>query len=203
MFVVATHYGDHDLSWIPELAGDDYFIYDRSGNCGLPNSVPRENIGDADYDRLSYIIDNYYDLPDVFLLCKSNIFKYISKEEFDLVKDNKVFTPILTQNHKTYGDHHGPVCYYEGGIYHERNNSWYLAEVPAMHFNNYHEFAKAFRLKDPLYLPFAPGGNYILTRETVHKYGLDFYEDLRSVLPYAEKPGEAQMIERSYYGIWS
>lgn len=199
MIVIATHYGDHDISWIPELAGDDeYFIYDRSGNVELPHKVPRENRGDADYDRLSYICDNYYNLPDVFMLCKSNIFKFISPEEFDLVKNNQVFTPLLTQNHKVYE----PVCRYNGDIYEEINNSWYLNEVPAMHFKNYYEFAKQFHLPSPEYLQFAPGGNYILTRDTVHKHGLAFYEGLRDILPYCQNPGEAHMIERSYYNIW-
>jgi len=130
MNVIATHYGDHDISWIPELAGNNYFIYDRSGNVELPNKVSRENRGDADYDRLSYIADNYYDLPDVFLLCKSNIFKFITPEEFDMVKNNQDFTPILTKNHKTYE----PICRYNGDIYEEINNSWYMAELESKYF---------------------------------------------------------------------
>lgn len=201
MVIIASHYGDHDISWIPELAGDDeYFIYDRSGNVELPYKVPRANIGDADYDRLSYICDNYYNLPDVFLLCKSNIFKFISPEELDEVKNNREFTPLFTKNHKVYE----PVCRYdENGMYEEINNSWYLGEIPAKHFKSYQEFAKSFHLPNPEYLKFAPGGNYILTRSTVHKYGLDFYERLRDLLPYSARPGEAHMIERSYWNIWS
>ena len=199
MHIIATHYGDHDISWIPELAGEDYFIYDRSGNVELPNKVSRENRGDADYDRLSYLADNYDNLPEVFLLCKSNLFKYITPEEFELVKNNTIFTPLLTKNHKVYE----PICRYEGDMYAEINNSWYLGSVPAKYFSNYHEFARAFHLPDPTYLKFAPGGNYILTREVVHKYSRDFYDELRNILPYCQRPGEAHMIERSYYNIWS
>lgn len=198
MNVIATHYGEHDLSWIQELAGDNYFIYDRSGNVDLPNKVSRENRGDADYDKLSYIVDNYYDLPDVFLLTKSNIFKFITPEEFEAVKHNTEFTPILTKNHKVYD----PICHYDGDIYCELNNSWYLGEVPAKHFKSYGDFARAFGLPNPEYLQFAPGGTYILTRETVHKYGRDFYKALADLLPYCQNPGEAHMIERSYYNIW-
>lgn len=202
MTIISTHYGDHDTSWIAEET-DDYFIYDRSGNVELPHKVSRENRGDADYDRLSYICDNYYDLPEVFTLIKSNLFKYISKEEWDAVKNNQVFTPLLTQNHKTYSNQHGMVCYYQDGMYYEINNSWYLHDVPARDFNSYSEFAKYFHLPSPDYLPMAPGGNYILTRETVHKHGLAFYEALRDLLPYCERPGEAMLIERAYMSIWS
>lgn len=199
MKYVLTHY-QGDWEWILDYT-DDYLIYNRSEE-EIPGSIPRDNMGDADFDRLSYIVDNYYDLPDVFLLSKSNLFKYITKEEFEKVKDNEIFTPLLTQNHKVYSDERGQVCYYQDGMYFERNDSWYLAAHPAMHYRSYGEFAKDFHLPNPAYLPFAPGGNYILTRETVHKYAVDFYDDLRNLLPYCERPGEAQLIERSLYTIW-
>lgn len=199
MKYVLSHYLG-DLDWVREYT-DDYVVYDRSGS-GVPGAIPTDNLGDADYDRLSYLVDNYFDLPDVFLLAKSNLFKYISKEEFDLVKDNQEFTPLLTKNHKVYGDQYGPICWYEGDIYCERNNSWYLGSVPAKYFRNYGEFAKAFHLPNPPYLKFAPGGNYILTRDRVHRYGVDFYDELRSTLPYSRTPGEAHMIERTYHYLW-
>lgn len=200
MKVIATHY-QGDWSWIPEYT-DDFLIYNRSEE-DIPNSILRENLGDADFDRLTYIIDNYHDLPDVFMLTKSNLFKYITPEEFDKVKNNQVFTPLLTQNHKTYSDRLGQVCYYQDGVYYERNNSWYLASVPARHFQSYAEFAHHFLLPNPPYLPFAPGGNYILTRDRVHRYAREFYEELASLLPYCQNPGEAHMVERSYYNLWS
>lgn len=195
MKVIATHY-QGDWSWIPKYT-DDFLIYNRSDE-EIPNSVRRENVGDADYDRLSYIVDNYFELPDVFMLTKSNLFKYITEDEFQSVKDNTDFTPLLTKNHKTYE----PVCRYKDDIYEEINNSWYLGSVPAFHFNSYAEFAQHFHLPNPEYLQFAPGGNYITTRERVHRYGIAFYEELRAILPYCQRPGEAHMIERTYYTLW-
>ncbi len=196
MKYILTHY-QGDWTWANEYT-DDLLIYNRSEE-EVPGSITRENVGDSDFDRLSYIIDNYYALPDVFLLAKANLFKYISKEEFDLVKDNKDFTPLLTSGHKVYE----PVCRYDGeGIYEEINNSWYLGSVPALYFQNYGEFAKCFHLPNPDYLKFAPGGNYILTRERIHRYGVDFYKELASILPYCQRPGEAHMLERSYFTIW-
>lgn len=201
MLYVLTHYGDHDISWATDNP-DGLVLYDRSGT-GLPNAIPRENVGDADYDRLSYLVDHYYELPDVFLLSKSNLFKFITPEEFEEVKNNTDFTPLLTKNHKVYSDDKGPVCYYEGDIYCERNDSWYLNSVPSKYFQNYGEFAATFRLPNPPYLKFAPGGNYIVTRERVHRYARDFYDELRAILPYCQRPGEAHFIERTYYTLWS
>lgn len=194
-----------DPTWI----GDDYLIYDRSDD-GIDHLtdfdpakiIKSSNVGQVDYDKLRYLIDNYYNLPDVFLWGKTNLFKYITPEEYELVKDNQTFTPLLTQNHKTYSDNLGVVCYYSGGMYYERNDSFYLNSFGSKYFRNYGEFAHAFKLPNPLFLPFNPGGNCLLTKETVHKYGIDFYKGLASLLPYAREPGEAFMCERSYYSMW-
>lgn len=194
-----------DKDWI----GDDYIIYDRSDD-GIDHLtefdhakiIYGENIGQVDFPKLCYLVDNYYNLPDVFLWGKTNLFKYITREEYELVKDNKTFTPLLTSKHDSYEDNLGQVCGYSGGIYVERNDSFYLNNFGSKYFKDYGEFARAFQLPNPPYIPFAPGGNYILTRETVHKYSQDFYENLSAILPYAREPGEAHMLERSYFNMW-
>lgn len=205
MFKILVNYNfTPDKEWL----GDDYIIYDRSDSDEYLKDFPKgkvkktKNVGQVDYDKLSYIVDNYDKLPDVFLWGKTNLFKYISPEEYELVKDNKTFTPLLTKNHKTYSDNNGPVCYYSGDIYWERNTSWYLNVLSSKYFDSYGEFAQAFLLPNPPYIPFAPGGNYILTRDTVHKYSKDFYDKMRDILPYATEPGESHMCERSYYSLW-
>ena len=196
-------------SWLLEYPEIDYVIYDRSDSEHYLKDFPPEkvvktrNIGNVDNDRLGYLIDNYHDLPDVFLWSKSNLFKYISQKEFDHLKERREFTPLLTQNHRQYSDKNGIVCFYAGGMYHERNDSWYLGEVPAKHFGSWPEWAKMFGLPNPPYIPFTPGGNYILTRETVHKHSRRLYQRMKNTLTYTQLPGEAQLCERSYYLLWS
>ena len=206
MYKVLVNYNfTPDKDWI----GDDYRIFDRSDD-GIdhlkdfdPSKITKTtNIGQVDYDKLSYLVDNYDNLPDVFLWGKSNLFKFITQSEYNVVKDNSVFTPLLTQYHKTYSDINGPVCYYEKGMYYERNDSWYANVLDCEYCPSFQNFAKRFHLPNPRYIPFAPGGNYILTREKVHKYGVDFYDEMRQILPHAINPGEAHMAERAYYMIW-
>ncbi len=199
MKYVLTHYSG-DWTWIKDCT-NDYLIYNRSEE-DIPGSIKTANMGDADYDKLTYLIDNYYDLPEVFLWSKSNLFKYITPEEFAEVKDNQTFTPLMTKGHKTYSDSWGVVCKYEDGWYKERNDSWFLGSVPAMYVDTWNDWAKMFGLPTPEYIPFAPGGSYILTKERVHRYGIDFYKKMASMLPYCQRPGEAQCAERSYGLMW-
>ncbi len=194
-----------EKDWI----GDDYLIYDRSDD-GIDHLedfdskkiIKTENVGQVDYDKLNYLVDNYDNLPEVFLWGKTNLFKYIEREEYEKVKDNTEFTPLLSKNHKTYSDAIGLMSYYSGGIYHERNNMQYFETFGYKYFRIYAEFARAFMLPNPFYVPFAPGGNYILTREAVHRFSRDYYAQMASTLPYTQLPLEAQFCERSYYQLW-
>lgn len=200
-------------TWLFEYT-DDYLIYDRSKDdtwlkdFDQSKIIKHPNIGHVDYSKLSYLIDFYDELPEVFLWSKANLIpRHITKEEFDLVKDNTDFTPLLTAHHKVYNDQEGPVCYYNEGMYYERNNSWYLyANLPNQEeppkFLTWQEWANEFLLPSPHYLPFPPGANFILTRERVHRYAKDFYIKMRAMLSYTAVPGESQLTERSYFLLW-
>ena len=208
MKIIAVNY-NYTPDWIP-LATDDYLIFDRSDSPDYtrnldPNKVVKtRNIGNVDLDKLYYLIDNYDNLPESFLWIKTNLFKYITEEEFNQLKHNKTFTPLLTQHHLCYTDEQGWVNYYQDGWYWERNNSWYLnTDHRPKYVESFNEWAGIHMLPKHLsYLPFAPGGNYILTREKVHKYSRDYYENMASMLDWTQLPGEAQCAERSYGLMW-
>ena len=190
-------------------SGLDYLIYDRSDNKDFLKDFPQdrikyeENIGQVDFPKLSYLIENYDCLPDVFLWGKTNLFKSITEEEYEKVKDNQCFTPLLTQDHLTYSDQFGIVCEYKNGMYWERSDSWFFGQFQHKYVDSWDEWCDLIDIPKTPYIPFAPGGNYILTRETVHKYPKSFYEKLRDMLNYTQLPVEAYCVERSYYLLWA
>lgn len=193
---------NHDIGWLSHYS-NDFVLYDRS-EVPMEGSIVVPNLGSDISDKLRFIIDNYDSLPDIAVYAKANLFKYVSKEEFDLIKDNKVFTPILTKNHRTYSDERGVVCYYKDGIYYERNDLWFLNAHPGKD-NTPKYIGRLMGLLgiwEIQYVPFAPGSNYILPRETILKHPKEFYIKLRSYLDWAIYPGEAMIIERGLYNIW-
>lgn len=200
---------NYDPTWLSNYADPcPVLILDRSDD-GVERDLSKygkviktENKGNVDYDKLSFLVEQYDDLPDVFLWGKSNLLKYVDEPALRSALENPVFTPLLKQDHKTYSDRFGKVCYYQDGLYHERNDSWYLQEHRPKYFNNWNEWAMEFLLPSPKYIPFPPGGNFILTKEKVYKYGRDFYDKMRQTMDYTQLPGEAQLAERSYYLLW-
>jgi hypothetical protein len=186
----------------------DATMYDRSDD-GIKRTFSAKtyetkNIGDVDYDKLGYLIEHYDNLPDLFFWGKSNIHKYCPKDELDVLMKQTIFTPLLTKTHRTYMDHFGTVNYYAGEMYHERADSWFFnaGGVDSKYFNNWHDWCIHFGLPRTQYIPFAPGGNYLLTKECVHRYSRDFYEEMRDMLPHSRRPAEAQAAERSYFLMW-
>lgn len=196
-FIISRY--NHNTDWIKEYT-NNVVMYDRSEN-PLEGSIIVPNIGTDLYDKLTYIIDNYDNLPDIALYSKANLFKYITKEEFDKVKDNKTFTPLLTKNHKTYADKDGtPICFYDSqGMFNEINNYWYLYPHPAKYAP---KFIELFKMDRRLYNAFAPGSNYILPKENILKHPKALYEELRGYLEWDMYPGDAQLLERNLFYLW-
>lgn len=189
---------NHDLSYLLEYT-DDYVLYDRSEE-PLEGSIVVPNIGTDIYDKLTYIIDNYDDLPDVAVYTKANIFKYITKDEFDAIKDNRTFTPILTRTHE---EKEGFCFYSEDGMYNELNNEWFLLELPPKSQESAHALKEIIGINGKPFLKFAPGSNYIVPKENILKHSKETYIKLRSFLDHAVYPGEAQLLERGLYYLWN
>jgi len=186
MQIVVNNYGGDELSWLPK---GEVFLYDKKDL----------NVGYNIYDYMDFITNNYDKLDDLVLFTKGNMLKrHITQDEWDKIKDNKTFTPILTQGHET----DGVINYYKDGLYYEVNNSWYINSYESKYYKTYGDFAKDFNLPNPDYLGFAPGGCYIVPRENILKRDILFYEKLKALVSWTQLPAEAHMIERSLYNIW-
>ena len=183
----------HHISWLRDYT-DDLVLYDRSP-VPDPRAIIVPNIGSDLFDKFSFIIDNYNSLPNVAVYIKANLFDYVKPREFEKIKDNKIFTPILSQEHHTYL----PVCWYENGLYCERNDYWYLNSYPAKYTK---EIKEIFKMDERKYNAFAPGSGYILPKENILKHPKSFYEQLRSYLDWTVYPGDAQLLERNLYYLW-
>lgn len=201
---------NQDVSWVSKYA-PSMILYDRSDD-PIPGSIIVPNIGSDISDKLHYIITNYANLPPVAIYTKANLLeKYITQPEFDKVKNNPWFTPLLTMNHKEikfdgteeYIKRHGTdkdVSFYKDGIYWEINNLWYLNEHPIKHDPK--EVMKTLGIDKMEYVPFAPGSNYILTAEDIKRHPVELYIKLYDYLQWAVYPGECQIIERGLYTVF-
>ena len=194
-FIISTY--NQDIEWAKEYS-NDIVVYDRSEQ-PLEGTIKVDNIGTDIADKFKFIIDNYDNLPEIAVYTKANLFKYISKEEFDKVKNSKVFTPLLTQKHEV----DGVINFYsEDKMYNEINNYFYLNPHPCKSKESFNELIYLLGMDKREYNEFAPGSNYLLPKENILKHPKEFYEKLRSYLMWDRYPGEAQLLERNLYYLW-
>lgn len=189
---------NHDLSWLKNYT-DDYVLYDRSEQ-PLEGAIVVPNIGSDIYDKFTYIIDNYDNLPDVAVYTKANLFKYITPEEFDKVKDNQTYTPLFTKLHKVDSK---TAFYSNDGMYNERNSAWIFLAHPLKSKTSFEKLLHLLKFDEGDYWTFAPGSNYILPKENILQHSKEFYKELRGFLEWAVYPGEALFIERQLHKLWN
>jgi len=205
---------NYDPLWLNNYPELDVTLYDRSDD-GIQRGLQKygavyktANRGDVDYDKLTWIVEYYDNLPAVFLWSKTNIHKFVDDETFKKALQANIFAPLLKKDHRTYSDQLGIVSQYigtkYGPIYAERADSWFFHAGldNSGQFRSWEDWARTFQLPLESYIPFAPGGSYILTRDRVLNHSRDLYDAMRSTLPYAQRPVEAHCCERSYYYLW-
>jgi hypothetical protein len=198
---------NNDVNWVKEY-DNDYLIYDRSDNDSFIDGlkyVKSPNVGYNIYDIMTFIIDNYNNLPDVTTFCKGNIFpRHVSKELFENVMNSQCFTPIFDF---TLHNPQMPISMFSSdGYYSEINNSWYMGTWHPRKYvtTNYNDFLD-YIFENPLhpnYITFVPGANYVVPKNYILKYPVEFYMNLRKFVSYEHLPIEAHIIERSLYTIW-
>ena len=84
----------------------------------------------------------------------------------------------------------------------ERNNAWYLMSEPAEIIQTANELGEILGFNGREYVEFAPGSNYILTKENILKNPKELYQILSKYLEGKVYPAEAQIIERGLYYLF-
>lgn len=209
-FLVVSNYYN-DLSWVPEYT-DNYLVYDQSDVPIYPPKIDRskviksEHLGHNIRDYCTFIIDHYEDLPARIIFTNGNVFpRHVPREYFDKVVNNNYYTPFMyVKKHRELW----PTAFFSsGGIFCERNTSWYLRYHPTKYFHSYDDFLR-FCFEDaviPRYIEFAPGANYIVTKEQILKYPRIFYKNLQTFVSHCPTaiPGESHIIERALHTLWT
>lgn len=207
-FLVISSY-KNDISWVP-IRTPQYIIFDKNKADIYPPNIDRTkvkkvaNVGYNLADYFTYIIDHFDQLPECVIFTKGNVFpRHLSEVQFDRLANSRQFTPLEDfRMHKTYW----PVCFIDSdGGFNEINNSWYLNHFPVKYFNDYNDFLR-FCFKDPViprYVRFAPGACYVAPRENILRLPKVFYENLRTFVSHDTLVGEAHIIERALYTLWT
>lgn len=199
-------YYEGDLSWVELLPQDQYIVYAKSEitNPKVANIQSRPNVGYNIDSYLTFIIDNYENLPEITIFCKNNVVgRHVSRVVFEKCCASQIFTPI--EDPDTWNKLGFPVSVISNdGGYLELNNSWYTKKHIPKYFSNYNYFFKYIFDTNltPTYLRFAPGANYVVPKDNILNRSKNFYINLRALISHQSLACEAHYVERSLVTIW-
>ena len=198
-------YFEGAYDWIYKLDQSKYIVYNKSDN-DLPKEIKNIKVKNVGYNLFSYlefIIQNYEDLPDSIIFCKNNIFdRHINKKLFAKLIKRNIFTSL---QEKTYLNNSFVSLRISDQGFSEINTSWYKYNYDRLFFADYNDFYKYIfdSTEIPIFLKFAPGGNYLLKKENILLRSKSFYQNLKLFISHSQYSCESHFLERSLETIWT
>ena len=169
--IVVARYNE-DISWVKELTADkfNFKIYNKGENNIDFDSTPLQNFGRDAHTFITYIVENYNNLPEYIIFLQGNPIDHYSN----------VIQTIKMHNDEPY------VCLSDHVI-DEKIDSWYehLVEpnatmpYPNMVRCGLRETANAILGSEtPEKCRFAAGQQYIINKQYILNRDLDYYKNI-------------------------
>jgi hypothetical protein len=166
LFVVNQY--KEDVSWLEE--------------CPI-NYIVVKSVAGHEATMLSFIYNNYDNLPELVGFLQADPFYHCKKEKLYALIYNTDFT------------------YLESVEYYENNTAWWVSSYGRkdlkIKYNSFDELMNAY-FKNYVHIPrirFAAGTQYIVKKENILYYSKDFWRKLSEELPVYDMT-EAYIIER-------
>ena len=196
-------------SWIVDFT-DNFLIYDRGHRYQESEKIKHQkNVGANIYDIFDFITNNYENLPEIMIFCKGNVMpRHCGIRKFIEISNNTVFTPIENYIRETPSFYDGTYSYVdENDGYHEcymEVNNTVAGRHKSRTFFTYQSLLDEIfeNGSHGYYLRFAPGGNYLITKNDALKYNKNFYETMRELVSWDVQPGEAYLLERMMFTLF-
>lgn len=189
-----------------------FTLYDQSDDLAIATLVRERypgtrfvnNPGHSLRNFLTWLWENYDDLPETVALLKGNALgRHMSEEFFARVVDNHHYTFLYED--AAYGWAPGVSSLLYESAFLERNNSWYADSRPHRYFATLNQMIDFLHVNPihPEWVLFAPGACYLLPRAQIRKNPRDLYLALSHVSAYSHFPAEAYMVERLLHMVFS
>jgi len=205
--IVVSRYNE-DIYWVQDYSSN-ITVYNKGQQIADMSTIISDNFGGNQYDICRFIYDNYDNLPESIVFIQGNPFDHCCKSIFDKLVDNVTFTSLEDYTHIAESDMHrkGP----DGG-YMEYNNSWFIeahntanglwCKFPTFDSFMHSLFSDYEHLE---WIRFAPGSQYIVTRENCLRYSREFWKKLMTYFPTTKVNGgtEAHLVERALWYIFT
>jgi hypothetical protein len=210
VYVISNY--DYDPSDVISSLNGNYILYQQGDDTKVPKKIKKldnfrisPHTGHNISDYLSYIIDNYDNLPKEIGFIKGSIYpRHITKELFESRINETGFIPLYSDENTYKTNIQGRICkkliaqQISPGLYMEIANDWYVSSSEKGRYYPTLEslFYKITGRDLPMYITMVPGACMVVERNKVLKWDKIFYEELYKSITYRYFPVEAYHMER-------
>ena len=195
--IVVAHYNE-DLKWLTPFDSKSIIVYSK----GKPSEIDciqryLPNIGNESHTYLTYILENYDNLPEIIFFTQGSIDDhYISSD-----KDNIINTFLNIDTHSQ----NYRKCLFNVGLDHKYRLSEYNKHILQMFNMSGKDFFKMYvnkdiDLKDPIYIYFY--GIFSIKKEYILSRTKEYYKILLSLLTSVQSE-VGHFFERSWFYIFN
>ena len=190
--------------------GMEYIIYDQSNqnkyreyNKNLKGYYQSKHTGHNLSDYFRYIVDNYDNLPEIIRFIKGNIVPRHCDEKYFLANiKNNFFTGLYNDKikDKLIFSKIQPGVVIESNVI-----NIFRGTKECRYFRTCNGLLN-FLFESPInsiFIPFIPGGCFIVEKERILRYPKSFYKLLYFLVSYTHFPQEAYIVERLLFVIFN
>lgn len=207
--IVVARYNEN-IQWL-NYVNDHCIIYNKGPPLGLPNEIPRPNIGRESETYLHYIITHYDNLPDIVVFTQGNISDHLGSNDIRhlLMMVLEASTQGKSKPRTSHpidrndGNHMywGPTWNYRPGI---EPRDYYL---PDFYKNNepilfYDWFTRNIQPEYPNVLHVYVNALFAVKKELILKHPVEYYKMLIEEVNHHVNSTEGHFFERSWYYIF-
>lgn len=193
-FVIARY--NEDISWLNPII-DKCTIINKYNNKDLPN------VGRESDTYLWYIINNYYNLPDIIIFSQARISDHVKSNSHEfllkLYNEAKLYGKSLPSTHHYWKNY---FTNYIWGPKFDKRTLLYLYVKRRNPMLFYEWFMKFINPIYPDPIKIYKNGLFAVKKELILKHDINYYITLRNELQYDNNPIEGHYFERSWYYIF-
>jgi hypothetical protein len=195
--LVISRYNEN-IKWVEKL-NENYVVYNKGNFLKNSNNVP--NIGRESETYLKYIIQYYYNLPEIIIFTQANPFDHCPEflNNIKNIHHIKNFKNLTTHEDTIICDDEGHVV----GLF----DSYYSYKSPDILKSKYNfsEWCVKFlnkNEKDILLKKYQCGAIFAVTRESILNRNLEYYKKLYSSVSHGKNLEECHYFERTWNFIF-
>jgi hypothetical protein len=189
--IIVSRYNE-SIHWLTPVLSD-CVIYNKGHSLHL-NEPLLPNIGRESHTYLEFIIQNYYELPDICIFTQGNIMSH-----------GRSLSYLLDMKHhvEKFGKSEPSICYesYSGRIEFDPEFKTSLPSSTQKCFRDW--FIENVQPKYPNPIFIYINGVFAVHKDKILQHPMSYYKHLQTFLSHDINPNEGHYFERSWYYIFN